>query len=220
MERFKTAQDAFETLYARIERDGMLRNGTKALFNVGFYIDRPKANAIETPWRKWSEAYARREWQWYLSGDPSVIELVRYAPIWNSMHGGDFIVNSNYGHAWMETNQLLKTQAQLIKNPNTRQAYISIFDGKRKDQYAYDTPCTLAIGFRVIDKHLCMDVLMRSNDLWYGFCNDQYCFSRLQIEMAEYLGLSVGWYYHHAADMHLYIDKLGKSEQSQTTINF
>ena len=53
-----------------------------------------------------------------------------------------------------------------------------------------------------------MSVYMRSNDIWYGFCNDQYQFSSLQKMIAERLSIDVGWYYHHAHNMHLYNNKL------------
>ena len=123
------------------------------------------------------------------------------------MHGGDNIVNSNYGWQWGRNNQLDKCIEQLKKDYSTRQAWISIFDGKEKDQYQYDTPCTLAVGFYVLpfDKSkLNMTVTMRSNDLVYGFCNDQYCFSKLQELVANELHLKVGEYYHFAQNMHIY----------------
>ena len=53
-----------------------------------------------------------------------------------------------------------------------------------------------------------MSVYMRSNDIWYGFCNDQYQFSSLQKMIARRLNFKIGWYYHHAHNMHLYNDKL------------
>ena len=34
-----------------------------------------------------------------------------------------------------------------------------------------------------------MCVVMRSNDLWFGFCNDQYCFSKLQELVADTTGI-------------------------------
>ena len=43
---FKTASEAFHDLYWRIVRDGVDFAGTKALFNVGFEIEVPNANAI------------------------------------------------------------------------------------------------------------------------------------------------------------------------------
>jgi thymidylate synthase len=53
-----------------------------------------------------------------------------------------------------------------------------------------------------------MTVLMRSNDLWFGFCNDQYCFSKLQELIANKLNINVGWYYHFANNLHLYENQL------------
>lgn len=202
---YSNAQEAFEDLYDRIMCNGCnTKIGTKALYNVGFEIIHPLDNNIKTSWRRWNSKYAEREWQWYLSQNRSVEELKKHAPIWDKMHGGDNIVNSNYGWQWSRNNQLDKTIEQLKKNPSTRQAWVSIFDGKEKDQYQYDTPCTLAIGFDTAHDFLDMTVLMRSNDLVYGFCNDQYCFSKLQELVATELGLKVGTYYHFAHDMHIY----------------
>lgn len=205
---YSDAQEAFESLYDKIMCYGVLTNvGTKAIYNMGFMLRNPVMRIINTPWRKWSVKYAEREWQWYLSQDRSVEELKKYAPIWDKMHGGDNLVMSNYGWQWGRNNQLDKVIEQLKKNKNTRQAWISIFDGKEKDRYEYDTPCTLAVGF---DVHPCaedmlnMTVLMRSNDLVYGFCNDQYCFSKLQELVADELKLHVGTYYHFAHDLHIY----------------
>ena len=58
-----------------------------------------------------------------------------------------------------------------------------------------------------LDK-LNMSVMMRSNDLWYGFAIDQYCFSRLQQMVAQRLSIEVGQYFHFANNLHLYDDRL------------
>jgi thymidylate synthase len=60
-----------------------------------------------------------------------------------------------------------------------------------------------------------MCVTMRSNDLWYGFCNDQYCFSQLQKMIAERLSIDVGEYYHFAHNMHIYWKNLGKDKPNE-----
>lgn len=196
---------AFEDLYDIIMQYGEDTNiGTKALYDVGILIINPEERVIKTPWRNFSESYAEREWNWYLSGNRSVEELKKYAPIWDKMHSGDNIVNSNYGWQWTRNGQLHKCIEQLKNNPGTRQAWISIFDGKEKDDYKFDTPCTLSIGFDVKADKLNMTVLMRSNDLVYGFCNDTYCFSKLQKMVADALKLKIGKYYHFAHDMHIY----------------
>ena len=96
----------------------------------------------------------------------------------------------------------------LRQKPNTRQACISIYDGKEISDYAFDTPCTYAIQFTIVNNRLDMCVTMRSNDLWYGFCNDQYQFASLQELMAFRLDIETGVYYHFAHNMHLYNDKI------------
>jgi thymidylate synthase len=210
--KFNNATEAFDYLLDKIRLDGVDFSGTKALFNVGFYMEDPSQKIITNKERKFSEKYAESEWLWYLSGDRSVERLGaihgKIPPIWLRMADEDGNVNSNYGWQWKRNNQLYKVIAMLENNPNTRQATISIYDGKEIDSYSKDTPCTYAVQFTILDNKLCMSVLMRSNDLWYGFCNDQYQFATLQQWVAENLSIETGWYYHYAHNMHLYNDKL------------
>lgn len=204
---FENASEAFEYYYDFILENGLRTElGTRAIYNVGFYIDNPTDRLIKTKWRKFSVKYAEREWQWYLSGNRSVEEIKKYAPIWDTMHSGDNIVNSNYGWQWNRNNQLQKCIEQLRTNPHTRQAWLTIFDGKEKNSYTFDTPCTLSIGFSIKTGRNKVDmcVNMRSNDLVFGFCNDQYCFSKLQEYVANQLNLEVGSYYHFVHDLHIY----------------
>ena len=210
--KFNNATEAFDYLLDKIRLDGVDFNGTKALFNVGFYMENPSQKIITNKERKFSEKYAESEWLWYLSVDRSVERLGaihgKVPPIWLRMADEDGNVNSNYGWQWKRNNQLYKVIAMLENNPNTRQATISIYDGKEIDSYTKDTPCTYAVQFTILDNKLCMSVLMRSNDLWYGFCNDQYQFASLQQMVADSLSIETGWYYHYAHNMHLYNDKL------------
>ena len=120
-------------------------------------------------------------------------------------------VNSNYGWQWERNKQLARIIDMLRINPNTRQAALSIYDAKEMKSYKHDTPCTYAVQFTIVDDKLNMCVTMRSNDLWYGFCNDQYCFSRLQLLVADELEIRLGTYFHFAHNLHLYnniIEKL------------
>ena len=216
---FKTANDAFHDLYWRIVRDGVDFAGTKALFNVGFEMEVPNANAIldRKVKRNWSYTYAEAEWQWYLSGNPNIKKLGdlygKIPAIWKRMADEQGNVNSNYGYQWCRENQLGKVISMLKANPETRQATISIYDGKEIHKYDHDTPCTYAVQFTVLDNKLNMSVVMRSNDLWYGFCNDQYQFSNLQMLVANETGYDVGTYYHFAHNLHLYNDKLPEQEE-------
>jgi len=209
---FRNANEAYEYIHDRILQDGVEFGDTKALFNVGFYMTDPKDRKIINKERKWNEEYAEAEWQWYLSGDPKVSTLGdiygKVPEIWKRMADPDGKVNSNYGYQWERNSQIDMVLEMLKQKPETRQACISIYDGKEISDYAYDTPCTYAIQFTIVHGRLDMCVTMRSNDLWYGFCNDQYQFSQLQELMAFRLDIETGVYYHFAHNMHLYNDKI------------
>jgi len=209
---FKNANEAYEYLYEKIILDGIDFDNTKALFNVGFILRDPLDNNITNKERKFNLTYAEAEWKWYLSGDPSVDKLAelygKVPPIWERMADEYGQVNSNYGYQWQRNNQLGYVVDKLRNNPDTRHAAISIYDAKEHGRYSKDTPCTYAIQFTVIDNKLNMSVYMRSNDLWYGFCIDQYCFSSLQSLVSSMTGYKVGTYYHHAHNLHLYNDKI------------
>ena len=212
--KFKTANEAFHYLMPYIVEHGVDFDTTRALFNVGFLIKDPhwchsitNRNGVK---RDFNLKYAKAEWQWYLSGDDNINKLGelygKIPEIWKRMANDYNLVNSNYGYQWKRENQLDNIIAMLKTNPKTRQAAISIYDAKEINygNYTHDTPCTYAVQFTILNNKLNMCVTMRSNDLWYGFCNDQYCFSQLQIMVAEKLAIPVGTYYHFAHNLHLY----------------
>jgi len=202
---YENAQSAFEDIFSEIMSNGIDKDGTRLLYNVGFYILNPTDRDIRTPWRKWNKEYAEYEWQWYLSANPSAVEISKRAKIWSNMMDEDGNVNSNYGYQWKRSDQLEKAIKILKENPETRKASISLYDGKEIDKYSKDTVCTYAINFyKDQNGNLSMQVMMRSNDLFFGFCNDQYCFSKLQEMVSNRLGWPIGNYYHFACNMHIY----------------
>ena len=225
--RFKNANEVFKYYKWVIKDHGIQFDDTQALFNVGFEIENPMDNLIDDKDRNWKWDYAEAEWQWYLSGDRNVKKLGdiygKIPEIWKRMADENGNVNSNYGWQWQrgssynpeltygDISQLDYVINLLKDNPRTRQAAISIYDCKEHNKYEFDTPCTYAIQFTIVGQKLNMCVTMRSNDLWYGFCNDQYCFSKLQELVATETGLLIGSYYHFAHNLHLYdniIEKL------------
>ena len=210
--RFNNANEAYEGVIDEILQRGIDFGDTKAIFNCGFYIDNPSDKAITNVERNWNKKYAAAEWAWYLSGDPKISKLGELYgsihPIWKRMADKNGEVNSNYGYQWQRHNQLEYIVNKLRENPDTRHAAISIYDAKENNEYVHDTPCTYAVQFSIVNNKLCMSVYMRSNDIWYGFCNDQYQFASLQQMIADRLSIETGWYYHHAHNMHLYKNKL------------
>ena len=213
--RFKNANEVFKYYKWVIKDHGVQFDDTQALFNVGFEIENPMDNLIDDKDRNWKWEYAQAEWEWYLSGDNHIKTLGdiygKVPEIWKRMADDRGYVNSNYGWQWKRQNQIDYVINLLKENPKTRRAAISIYDAKEHHEYKHDTPCTYAVQFTIVGQKLNMCVVMRSNDLWYGFCNDQYCFSKLQELVATETGLLIGSYYHFAHNLHLYdniIEKL------------
>jgi len=202
--KFNNANEAFKFYYDYILINGLKLNNTIFIENVGFYIENPLDNEITIEWRKWSKNYAETEWNWYLNGDLDPTPVAKIAKIWESCKDENGLVRSNYGFQWRRNNQLNKVIDLLKKDNKTRRASISLYDGKEIDTYKKDTICTYVINFNMYDENLNMSVLMRSNDLVYGFCNDQYCFSKLQELVAKELNVNVGWYYHFVNNLHIY----------------
>jgi len=209
---FRNANEAYEYLHDKIIREGVDFADTKALFNVGFYITDPMDNKIINRERDWKYDYADAEWKWYLSEDNNINKLGdiygKIPQIWKNMANEFGEVNSNYGWQWGRNDQIDYVVNLLENNKDTRQAAISIYDCKEHNTYANDTPCTYAVQFTILHGRLDMCVVMRSNDLWYGFCNDQYCFSKLQEMISIELKIEPGTYYHFAHNMHLYNNKI------------
>ena len=202
---YYNAEIAFESLFDIILNYGITQNNTKALHNILIEIKNPLDNLITTKWRKWNKDYAEYEWQWYLSKNQNAINISNKAKIWKNLLDENGNVNSNYGYQWHRNNQLELVINMLKNDPKTRRASLSIYDGKEISLYEKDTPCTYAINF-YIDKNdkLSMQVMMRSNDLVYGFCNDQYCFSNLMKDVANKINKEIGSYFHYVCNMHIY----------------
>ena len=211
-DEFWNANEAFEYFYKKISKCGVEFADTRALFNVGFTIVKPEVRMIIDSKRKWSHEYAEAEWQWYLSGDRNISKLGdiygKVPEIWKRMADPVGKVNSNYGWQWQRNDQIGYVIDKLKREMFTRHACISIYDGKEHDTFATDTPCTYAIQFTNVNNYLNMCVTMRSNDLWYGFCNDQYQFSKLLELVCKETGLDIGTYYHFAHNLHLYNNKI------------
>ena len=204
MMKYLNAQNAFQDMFYKILLSGEKINNTRALHHISFQIENPIDNHITDRARNWSLEYAQKEWLWYLSENPSVSEIGKYAKLWNSLADVNGDVNSNYGYQWSRGRQLNRVISQLIFDSTTRKAAISIFDGKEYERYHKDTPCTYSIGFNVTHGKLVMLVNMRSCDLIWGFCNDQYCFSQLHQLVANSIQKPIGHVTYMIQSFHVY----------------
>jgi thymidylate synthase len=214
MWQFETVTEAFEYYYLKIDSQSEQENGTKALYNQMFTITDTSKKIVTSEFRNFKLSYAEKEWEWYLSKNRSAVEIAKIAKIWYNHMDERGYVNSNYGWQWSRNEQLKYVINELKRYKFSRRALISIYDGKEHEEYSRDTPCTLSIQFYFTpdsDK-LHMTVLMRSNDLWFGFCNDAYAFLMLHELVCKSLKVKQGFYTHYAANLHLYEKHFNKSK--------
>lgn len=91
----------------------------------------------------------------------------------------------------------------LRKDPDTRQAVISVYD-KRDLHESRDIPCTLSLQFLQRNGELELQVNMRSSDCWLGIPYDFAQFSLLQLTLAADLGIPAGRFMLIAGSSHIY----------------
>lgn len=100
--------------------------------------------------------------------------------------------------------QLLAVEQLLKRDPDTRQAVVSLWTGGEHDVTSRDVPCTTTLQFFLRGGQLHLRVTMRSNDLWLGVPYDLLVFSCLQRTMACALDVEPGEYTHSVGSLHLY----------------
>lgn len=207
VQKFNTPTEAFEALYDEIMENGRDTRFTKAIYNRYFVIENPEERVITTSWRKFSKKYADFEVAWYASQDRSPNIVGEAASIWKEMGK---TLNSNYGWQINRKEQLAKVTNILANDIESRRAVVTVYDGKEIDDYEKDTPCCLNFAFNIVDNKLNMTTHFRSQDLVYGFGNDQYTlfeYHRLVYNILShkrYKDLKMGTSSWFVNDLHIY----------------
>lgn len=184
---------------------------TRELMNVTLRVDDPYIVPIMLKGRRLG-AFTTAVEALQLVGMTSVPEFVASgAPTFRPyMDGGIF--HGAYGMRIYGRLDALVNQLQ--KDPDTRQAVLTIFDS-RQDLGAevHDVPCTLSLQYFVRDGALCARTSMRSNDAWLGLPYDLTQFIALQGAVAKALDLPMGWYSHSVGSLHLYERDVASAEK-------
>jgi thymidylate synthase len=95
----------------------------------------------------------------------------------------------------------------LLKDPDTRQAIIPIFNVHDHEDVDGIMPCTLTIQLLNRERRLHAIANMRSNDAVWGLTYDVFSFTMLQEIAALSLGLTLGEYRHNDGSLHIYVDR-------------
>lgn len=184
----------------------------------------PRNNVITCSTRNFSVSYACAELLWYLSMSNKIEMIKAYAPQYENFSDDGKTANGAYGYRWkhnlgfeianilFQTNfrsQLHAVIALLKKDPNTRQAVMTMWDSRdlinSYVKLTKDTPCNLTWSFFLRNDILDMVCNIRSNDLWLGFPYDIFCNTCIQRIIANDLGVNVGTYTHQVGSLHIYM---------------
>jgi len=179
---------------------------TKEVLGVQLHLTEPRRRLIHLPpVRVLNPAFAVAEAIWIISGSDAPwifdfnAQLVQYAD--------EGVLQGAYGprlRRWHGVDQLDRARRQLLADPQSRRAVISLFDPVRDHSGHTDVPCTLGFRFFLRDNQLHMHTTMRSQDLWLGFGYDIFTFTLIQELMAGWLGVEIGPYRHCVDSLHLY----------------
>jgi len=173
-----------------------------------FILYNVHSNFLTNPIRKLSPWYAAAELLWYFSGT-NEIEMIKYYALQYEKFSDDGVTAwGAYGYRWHLSNglgQLQKVIEELRKNSNSRRAVMTCYDADRDLGYnSKDIPCTISLQFLIRNNKLNCICTMRSNDVWLGMPYDIWCFTCIQILIAQELGIETGRYIHQPGSLHLY----------------
>lgn len=175
---------------------------TRELLGVQVKISNPYERLMKHPDRNYNLAFNIAETLSHISGVNSVDYLSFYNS--NIENFSDNGINY-YGNYGVRLGPYFRRLIQkLSKSPETRQAVMTIYNTEDAFVRTKDTPCTVALDFKVRNNKLYLHAFMRSNDLVWGFQYDVFAFTLIQEIIANTLGLELGAYTHTASSMHIY----------------
>lgn len=204
--------EAFPILWHRMwSDDGVIVNPSRngpvrmAIEPVTTIFKRPRRRVLFDKVRDCNPFFHFFESIWMLAGRNEVSWLAKFNKRMMEFSDDGITLVSSYGYRW---SKVLPTIIELLrKDPDTRRAYIPIFQESDCFLTGKDLPCNVGVAFYTQGDCLNMSVFNRSNDMIYGaYGANVVHFSFLQEYVARALGLEVGYYAQISSNFHLYTE--------------
>ncbi len=184
-------------------------------------LENPRNRFLQVTERRINPAFAVAEAVWILSGSDASWIFTFNANLFQFTDNG--VLKGAYGpriRRWQANLDQLDTVRQLlIRQPETRQAVIQIFDPEIDYQGYRDVACTLNHRFLLRGGRLHMLTTMRSQDIWLGMPYDILTNTLLHELMAGWVGCEIGSYHHRVDSLHLYTRDLGSAKRVEVLDN-
>lgn len=228
---FENANQAFPRLLNELICADVMpsRNGTTTeQMMVNIKLTDPFPAEITTPGRKVALPAQIAEVMWLLAGRNDIEWLSHYLPrakdfsddgkTWRGGYGPRirrWTATAPSGRPWNgrdEVDQLSHVVNLLKTDPDTRRAFISIYNPEIDTAPGKDVPCNDALHFIARDGKLNLNVFTRSNDLMWGWSGiNSFEWSILLQIVAGLTELEVGALNFNISSLHLYEQHWGKA---------
>lgn len=175
------------------------------------WADEEFLERVTDPWRR--EEYGE-DWEEPMGGDsyptptfinPGQAWMLR-PEVWTDyLHDGRMAYT--YNELLWNNDQVTKVLSRLMKDPDSRQLWISLWDPTRDPDLmggVSRVPCSLGYGLQVRDGKLNLHYIMRSCDFATHFRNDVYLAIRFLEWAAGRTGYPVGNFTHTMFSLHVY----------------
>ncbi len=148
---------------------------------------------------------------WFLTGSRDPNEFLHgFTKIWDDFTNPAGIVTVAYGYRWRHhfgRDQIGDLVAHLKKNPSSRHGVVVAWDPASDGLGGVkraNVPCPYTFTVNIIGGRLCMNSIVRSNDMILGFPHDVAGFAVLQSMLAQELGVRQGIYSQSISNAHVY----------------
>ncbi|MCI2235091.1 thymidylate synthase [Escherichia coli] len=205
-------------------------DGTRFLDGVTITVSDIRDRWLSVEGRNSSAIAAIGETFWVLSGRNDLKFLSRVLPRAANFSDDGFTWRAAYGPRLYAHGQLDSVINRLRKNPNTRQAYLTIYDpaldsdaglakfSESGEAKTKDMVCNLALLFAIVEGRLNLTVINRSQDVLWGMSSINFIeFSILQEVIAGALGVGVGQYKLFSNNLHYYNNEVSQKQLGKIT---
>jgi hypothetical protein len=191
-----------DSVMIRNSRNGPVREEPTVTTTLYHY---PRERVLFHPLRDCNPFFHLFESIWMLAGRNDVAYLARYLPRMKEYSDDGVTLNSAYGARWKDLLPVVVSHLQ--KDPDSRRAYLPIFQPHDVNHTGKDMPCNTGVSFYIRNGALDMAVFNRSNDMvWGAYGANVVHFSFLQEYVATLLNVEVGQYSQVSSCFHLYTD--------------
>lgn len=193
--------------------------GTKELLARTVALSSPRERLITVPGRRNDVFATIAEVMWVLAGRDDVEFLRRYLHRAPDFSDDGLVWRAAYGprlRDWQGVDQVDEVRKLLLHDPESRRAVAALFDPARDFlRDTQDVPCNNWLHFLRRDGRLDMNIVVRSNDVLWGFSGiNTFEWSVLHEMMAFWLGLSVGTATFFISSLHIYDDLKPRGENT------